>query len=343
MRIGILTADAGYEEWRARTGGADLLEHGMQRLERTVGAVRAVLEEDGHSVLTFPVNRGLFASLVESRPPLVFNTYFGPARRQDQAHVASLLEYAGVPSTSGDAACHFLGLSKPLSKRIFSASALPTPGFFIVTRTSETDRSLEISGLPFPLIVKASAEGEGIGIDERSVVRTRGELLDAVARIVRGLDQPALVEEFLPGREFTVGVLDGESPRVLPILEIVLGVGQTYSWQAKTGETTKDICPAALSVPEAELMGGLAVRAGRMLGCRDYWRADFRQDSRGAPHLLEVNTLPGLQPGYSDMTKMAGPAGIDYAEMVRTIMESARRRCEPTFSGESGSSPRAPR
>jgi D-alanine-D-alanine ligase len=326
MQIGLLVADRSHETARARGGSSDSLERGLLRLALTVQAVRAALADLGHTVTDFPVNRGLLERLVETAPPLVFNTYFGPARRLDQAHASSILEFAGVPFTGGDAACHFLGLSKPFSKRIFSAAALPTPRGFAVPHPDETERLLAASGLRFPLIAKAPAEGEGIGIDTGSVARSRGELVDAVRRILDRFALPALVEEFLPGREFTVGILDGDAPRVLPILEIILGAEQTYSFQAKTHETTTEVCPAEITAPEAELMGGLAVRAGRVLGCRDYWRVDFRQDSLGAPHILEVNTLPGLQPGYSDFTKMAGPAGLEYAQIVAGILESARRR-----------------
>jgi D-alanine-D-alanine ligase len=190
--------------------------------------------------------------------------------------------------------------------------------------------ALEAERLRFPLIVKASEEGEGIGIDERSVVRTPEELALAVERVISGFAQPALVEEFLPGREFTVGVLDGPSPRLLPILEIVLGPGRTYSFEAKSADTVAGICPAELPEEDAEVMGGLAIRAGRELGCRDYWRVDFRMDSTGRPCIMEVNTLPGLQPGYSDMTKMADPAGIGYRGLVRAIMESALARSSGT-------------
>ncbi len=332
MRIGILRADPAYEAGRARRHRPDLdprdqgqLDRGIARLEATGRAVQAVLEGDGHTVVSFPVNGGLAGELVRSGLDLVFNTYFGPARRQDQAHVASTLEYACVPFSGGGAACHFVGLSKPLSKRLFQAFGLPTPPFFTAEDPADAADVCERLGLRFPLIVKAPGEGEGIGIDERSVVESRAALLAAAARVNERFSQPALVEEFLPGREFTVGVLDGDAPTVLPILEIVLEQGTTFSYAAKSAEAAPEICPAAIDASEGELMTALAVRAGRALGCRDCWRVDFRMNASGTPLILEVNTLPGLQPGYSDLARMAGPAGIGYDGLVRRILESASR------------------
>jgi len=329
MRIGILRADPAHEAWRARRHqdqeqlDQEQLDHGIARLEATGRAVQAVLEADGHTVVSLPVNGGLASELVRSGLDLVFNTYFGPARREDQAHVASTLEYARVPFSGGGAACHFIGLSKPLSKRLFQAFGLPTPRFFAAEDPADAASLCDRLGLRFPLIVKAPGEGEGIGIDERSVVESRAALAAAAARVAERFSQPALVEEFLPGREFTVGVLDGDAPRALPVLEIALAPGRTFSYAVKSAEAVPEICPAEIDASQEELMAGLAVRAGRALGCRDCWRVDFRMDAAGAPLILEVNTLPGLQPGYSDLTRMAGPAGIGYEGLVRRILESA--------------------
>jgi D-alanine-D-alanine ligase len=331
MRIGILQAEPAYEAARIRRGAAEGedatgLAHDLDRLEATNRAVREVLEGDGHSTVSITVNRGLLALLDAAAPDVVFNTYFGPGRRLDQAHVASFLEYAGVPFTGSDAACHLAGLSKPVSKRLFAASGLPTPRFFVASGAAEAGQLYDASGLRSPLIVKAPGEGEGIGIDERSVVESGADVAEAVDRIVSRFGQPALVEEFLPGREFTVGVLDGSAPRVLPILEIVLGAHAAYSRRVKLGETAEEVCPAPLAGDQRELMAGLAVKAGRVLGCRDFWRVDFRMNAAGAPLILEVNTLPGLQPGYSDITKMADAEGIGYPGLLREILASFRRR-----------------
>ncbi len=332
LRIGIPVANKPFELRRVGGKGRDLptrlgqLERALDRHERTAAAVREALERDGHTTTPVPVDEHLFFGLQGGRLDIVFNTYFGPANRQDQAYVASVLDYVGIPFTGGGAACHFIGLSKPLSKRMFVERGLPTSRFFVADAPEAASAAFDESGLGFPLIVKASSEGEGRGLDERSVVGSRRELVEAVERVTAGYDQPALVEEFLPGREFTVGVIDGTSPRVLPVLEIVLGKEPIYSYGAKTGETVTEICPAELPAGETARLGQMALRAGRAVGCRDYWRVDFRASRTGAAHVLEVNTLPGLQPGYSDIVKMAGPVGLSYRDMVRAILKSARRR-----------------
>jgi D-alanine-D-alanine ligase len=329
MRVGLLDADRSHEVTRLPSGsldGSGHLEHSLARHEKTLRAVKAALEEDGHTTVCIPVDHGLLSRLKEARVDIIFNTYFGPARRQDQAYAASLMEFAGVPFTGSDARCHFIGLSKPHSKRIFSGAALPTPRFFVVENPEDTLRFVERADMRPPMIVKASAEGEGISIDERAVVHSSEELVEAVERTVATYAQPALVEEFMTGREFTIGVLDGAPPQILPITEVLLRGEPTFSFRAKTSNTVEEACPAALSVEDAAEMGRLAVRAGRAIGCRDFWRVDLRADEERTTRILEINTLPGLEPGYSAITRMAGPAGMSYAQLVLKILESAVRR-----------------
>jgi D-alanine-D-alanine ligase len=329
MRIGLLEAVGAYEWARAPVGGGaglGLLTHSLERLESTVQAVKAALEEAGHLTIGIPVDDEFLSRLSGARPHLVFNTYYGPARRRDQAHIASLMELAGIPFTGGDATCHFIGLSKPHAKRIFMGAALPTPRFFVVERAGDTVRFVERARMSYPMIVKTPAEGEGISIDARSVAHTRDELEAAVERAIAAFDQPALVEELMTGREFTIGVIDGEHPQVLPIMEILVEGERTFSWQAKVSDAVKTVCPARLLAEDVAEMGRLAIRAGRAIGCRDYWRVDLRADAQRTTRILEINTLPGLKPGYSDFTRMAPPAGLSYAEVVRRILDSAMRR-----------------
>jgi D-alanine-D-alanine ligase len=329
MRIGLLEAVGAYEWARAPAGGGaglGLLTHSLERAEATVHAVKTVLEEAGHLTMGIPVDEEFLPRLSAARPDLVFNTYFGPARRRDQAHIASLMELAGIPFTGGDATCHFIGLSKPHSKRIFTGAALPTPRFFVVERADDTVRFVERARMSYPMIVKTPSEGEGISIDSRSVAHTRDELESAVERTIAAFDQPALVEELMTGREFTIGVIDGEHPQVLPIMEILIEGEQTFSWQAKVHDEVKSVCPASLLAEDVAEMGRLAVRAGRAIGCRDYWRVDLRADAQRTTRILEINTLPGLMPGYSDFTRMAPPAGLGYAEVITRILDSAMQR-----------------
>ena len=325
MRIGILEAREAWE--RTRTGpSAAHLAHSLERHERTAEAAAKALAALGHETVTIPVDDLLPRRLRDTAIDLVFNTYFGPGRRQDQAAVAATLELADIPFTGGGAACHYLGLSKPLSKRLFAAHAIPTPPFVDTDGLAPAEAAAAGSALGFPLIVKTSAEGEGIGIDDASVVRSPGALARALERVATGFTEPALIERFLPGREFTVGVLDGARVRVLPILELLLGDASVYSWDVKVAGAAGERCPAPLEDSVARLMGELAVRAGRALLCRDCWRVDFRMDEAGRPQVLEVNTLPGLMPGYSDLPKTAEAAGLDHERLIAAILASAARR-----------------
>jgi D-alanine-D-alanine ligase len=291
-----------------------------------VEAVGTTLESAGHETVSVRVDAEFADNLMAARVDLVFNTYFGPARRQDQAYVASAMEYVGVPFSGGDATCHFIGLSKSLTKRLLLSESLPTPRFSVGSGASETIQAVESQRLEFPLIVKAQSEGEGIGLDERSVVRTPEALREAFQRVTDEFHSPPVIEEFMPGREFTVGVIDGTPSRILSPLEIMVSATQVFSFAAKSEETIDEKCPAKLSGQEAAHLGELALRAGRAVGARDYWRVDFRQNAQGAPMVLEVNTLPGLQPGYSDMTKMFEPSGLSYFEVIMMILGSASRR-----------------
>jgi D-alanine--D-alanine ligase len=330
LRIGILAADASYEETRCRARGeagvgarrdAQLI-HSLLRHGKTAAAVRESLEAGGHRIVEISVDDRFLSRLRDAEVDLVFNTYFGPARRQDQAFVAAFMEYAGIPFSGGDAACHFIGLSKPRTKRMLTHAGLPTPRFFLAEGPIDAAASLQVGAFELPLIVKPPAEGEGVGLDDRSVVRTRNELLEAVERITAAFGPPALVEEFMPGREFSVGVLDGKPPRVLPVLETGVAAGGVLTYAARAAGSIAEICPAGLPASESVALGELALQAGHVIGCRDCWRVDFRAGADGAHRILEINTLPGLQPGYSAMMKMASPGGLDHAGIIESILQS---------------------
>lgn len=326
MTIAILESVADHERTRSR-GAEQALQHSLQRHAATNTAVRGALESAGHRVVIHRVLPDLLTRLGSSRCDLLFNTYFGPGCRQDQARVAALVELVGVPLAGGDAACHFVGMSKPATKHALRFHGLPTPGF-VVSQPLQEDpvKQTAKAGLQWPLIVKTSSEGEGIGIDDASIVRQPAALREAVDRVHGTYGQAAIVEEYVAGRELTVGVLDGVEPRVLPILELELGGHQVYSYEVKAGGLAQEVCPALMEDQTSDALASMAIQAGHAVGCRDYWRVDFRLDPREQPHILEVNTLPGLMPDYSDLPAMAEAAGLPYAEMIRLILESARRR-----------------
>jgi D-alanine-D-alanine ligase len=330
VRICILEAVEAWE--RVRAGAHEWhLAHSLERHAKTAAAAAAALAAEGHQIVRVPVDGSLAARLAAALPDIVFTTYFGPGCREDQASVAAMVEFARIPMTAGGAACQFLGLAKALAKRLFQSHGIPTPPFVDGMGLAPDETLARSTVLGYPLLVKARGGGEGLGVGEWSVVHGAGQLADALCRLQEFSADAPLVERFLPGREFTVAILDGKPPTPLPILELMLGEAQVYSWDAKVAGV-EERCPALISDALARTLGDLAIRAGLAVGCRDYWRVDFRLDGDGMPAVLEVNTLPGLMPGYSDFPKSALAAGLGHGQLVTAILGSALRRVTPPQS-----------
>jgi D-alanine-D-alanine ligase len=327
VRICILEAVEAWERERAGAHG-DHLDHSLERHARTAEAAAAALAAGGHGIVRVPVDGSLAARLADAQPDIVFTTYFGPGCREDQACVAAIVEFARIPMTAGGAACQFLGLAKAFSKRLFQSHGIPTAPFVDTLGRAPGEIPARCAALGYPLLVKARGGGEGLGVGEWSVVQDADQLADALHRVGEISAQAPLVERFLPGREFTVAILDGKPPTVLPILELLLGGARVYSWDAKIAGVEEQ-CPARIDDTLARTLGELAIRAGLAVGCRDYWRVDFRLASDGLPLVLEVNTLPGLMPGYSDFPKCALAAGVGHDRLVAAILDSALRRAIP--------------
>jgi D-alanine-D-alanine ligase len=206
-------------------------------------------------------------------------------------------------------------------------------------------------GLRFPLFVKPAREGTGMGVDLQAVVEDEARLRERVAYVIQTYRQPALVETYLPGREFTVGLL-GRRDAVattrrlhlygpdgfhrFPILEIESQQSVTpgvYGYNAKSKDLTEPgapgyICPADLDPKTAERLNRLALRAHRAIGAKDVSRVDFRLDSQGEPYLLEINTLPGLNPAVSDLCIMARAEGLPYPDLILEILDLGATRFE---------------
>jgi D-alanine-D-alanine ligase len=271
----------------------------------------------------------LVRSLPDAHVDLVFNLAEGLRGRSREAHVPALLEMLGVPFTGSDAATMALALDKNLAKGVVGAAAVPVPRG-LVMKTG--DEALP-QGLVFPLIVKPNAEGSSKGVAPRSVVENERDLRTAVKEQIGKYRQEVLVEEFLPGREFTVGVLGAaDAPRVLPVMEIVFvepdGKHPVYAFGDKLDWTKKIRYdrPAKVDAALAAEIEAVALGAWRALGCRDVARFDLRCDGEGHVRFIEVNTLPGITPGWSDLCLIAESAGLSYEALIGAILEPALRR-----------------
>jgi D-alanine-D-alanine ligase len=296
----------------------------------TIQAIRAALASYGHDVVLLEATSELPQKLIDAQVDLVFNVAEGLSGRNREAQVPALCELVGLPYTGSDSATLALALDKALCKRILRQHGILTPEFQVMQSGRER-LSAELSHR-FPLIVKPNAEGSSKGIAATSVVDSEAALRQAVKDLVERYRQPALVEEYIEGREFTVGLLGDKRPRVLPAMEIVFldtARGRpVYDYQIKQ-EWERHVryeCPAHLTPAEARALEKAARETFLALDCRDVARVDLRMTAAGHVYVLEVNPLPGLTPDYSDLVMIARAAGIDYRSLIGEILAGGMKR-----------------
>lgn len=304
---------------------------------RTIDAVVSALSS-AHDAIAIEDDDALYRNLADTKPDLVFNMAEGVEGEDREARVPALLELMGIPYTGSSPATLAMTLNKATAKEILGYDSIPVPRSVIVPRN---ERLFEKHGLPLPLMVKPLHEGSSKGVRDNSLVRTIEELNERVAFIHHTYRQPALAEEYLPGREFTAAILgNGAAARVLPLIEInhatlPSGANPIYSWEAKwlwdTPEKPLDIflCPAPVDETLKVRIEKTALAACAALGCRDWCRVDLRLNADGVPHVVELNPLPGILPDPADNScfpKAARAAGIEYDSLIRTVVEIARER-----------------
>ncbi len=305
----------------------------------TINSIRAAIESDGHQTVFIPADRDLPYALKEVRPDICFNIAEGLGGDAREAQTPALLEMLRIPYTGSRVLTNAIALDKTLTKRIWRDRRLPVAPFQEFTFGDEPLRP----ELRFPLFVKPAREGTGMGVDANAVVHNEAELRERVAYLIRAYQQPALVETFLPGREFTVGILgrpdapmysrhpewyDADGFHRFPVLELDSSVSVTpgiYSQMAKSQEIGSEgaplyLCPAPIDPELTRKLQYLAYRAHAVLGALDVSRTDIRLDAEGQPRLLEINPLPGLTPDYSDLCLMAKAEGIAYEDLILEIL-----------------------
>ncbi|MBP1648197.1 MAG: D-alanine--D-alanine ligase [Bacteroidetes bacterium] len=303
----------------------------------TVNAVRTALEER-HSVMMIEADEEAFEKLRSMRPDFVFNIAEGLHGPSREAQIPAMLEMLQIPYLGSDPLTLGICLDKARAKEILSYNKIPTPHFTVVRSIEELDDVR----VRFPSMVKPLHEGSSKGIYNSSVVRSAEELEREVQAVLSAYAEPALIEEFLPGREFTVALLgNAEDVRVLPIVEIRFdalppGMNPIYSYEAKWIWDSSDApleifdCPAKLEPSLREEIETLCLDAYRVLGCRDWSRIDVRLDAAGRAHIMEINPLPGILPKPEDNScfpKAARAAGMSYNQLINTVMDIAMQRC----------------
>jgi D-alanine-D-alanine ligase len=299
--------------------------------ERTIDSIAAGLREEGHEVTFLEGDESLYGRLRRSHFDIAFNICEGHRGESRESHVPALLEMLGIPYTGSKVLCLALTLDKPMAKRVLAFHGLPTPRFQVFDHPFA---ALD-PDLGYPLFVKPAGEGTGMGINGDSIVRDESQLRRQLGWLIETYGQPALVEEYVEGREITVGVLGNAELRVLPPLEIDLSTCPreergiyTSRIKAELPTVPRYLCPAALSQAQVDELSELAVAAFRSLGCLDVARVDFKLDAHDSerPYILEVNPLPGLSPGVSDLVFEAEAVGMTHAELINAILVAALER-----------------
>jgi len=311
--------------------------------EETAEAIADALRAGGHEVVVLEADTTLLDTIRRARVDLCFNIAEGHRGDARESQVPALLEMLGIPYTGSKVLANAISLDKALTKRVWRDSGLPTAPFQVLPRD---DEPLD-HRLGFPLFVKPLREGSGMGINASSIVHDEAALREQVRWVVNTYRQPALVEAYLPGREFTVGLIGntlapGEPPLsplydergfcVFPILEIdVSTIAESvgvYDSHIKSDLPLASgyYCPAPIDEVLTAEIKGLAVAAFEAIGALDFGRVDFRLGADGRPYLLEINTLPGLNPTYSDIVMAAQAGGMLYVELVLEILNLAASR-----------------
>ncbi len=295
----------------------------------TLQAIREAIASWGHEVIDLEATAELPSVLSSTPLDLVFNIAEGFKGRNRESQVPALLELLDIPYTGSDPATLSIALDKGLAKKIVRQAGILTPNFQLMVTGKER---LNKEFTSFPLIVKPVAEGSSKGVVTKSVCHSEAELREVVREIAGKYQQPALIEEYIRGREFTVGLLGERRPRVLPPMEIVFldreEKNPVYSFQHKLDWTDRIRydAPAKLEPALLERLRTAARNSFMALGCRDVARIDFRMDDKGRIYFIECNPLPGLTPGWSDLVLIAQGAGMDYRGLIGEIMAPAIRR-----------------
>ncbi len=295
-------------------------------LPDTIEAIEKVISDNGYQADRIGNIKALTRRLAAGeRWDLVFNIAEGLAGFGREAQVPALLEAYNIPYTFSDPLGMALTLHKGVTKHIINDLGIPTPAFTVIKSEEE------IAGvtLPFPLFAKPVAEGTGKGITAKSKINTREELRLICREILKTFRQPVLLETYLPGREFTVGILGtGKDARALGVMEVILrptAEKNAYSYENKENYV-KLVQYVLVDDEEAGRAGEISLAAWRGLDLKDAGRVDLRSDAHGLPNFMEVNALAGLNPVRSDLPILCNLLGITYHELISSIIESALQR-----------------
>jgi len=293
----------------------------------TIDVIASAIESQGFKVKKIGNAPRLLEKIDNLGVDIVFNISEGISGRNRESQVPIILEMADIPFVGADALTLGLTLDKVMAKKIFIAEDIPTPKFFEI---KSVDNLLNTDHLKFPLIVKPRFEGSSKGLTESSRVENMEELKKQVEYVMNTYKQPALIEEFISGQEFTVAVVGNDPPEVLPIVQIKIDGrlklnDKFYTFARIASDRLEYICPARISQELKKEILELALKTYNAVECRDFGRVDFRVDNDGKPYVLEINPLPSLSTEDVFMI-VAKQVGLSYEEMIGKILNSALKR-----------------
>ena len=301
----------------------------------TIAAIESELSSFGE-VVRLEANEDFPAALANARPDVVFNVAEGIGGACRESFVPTFCEFWNIPYTGSDPLALATCLDKARTKEVLSHHGIPTPEFVVAADVEDLDRIPDL-----PCVVKPLHEGSSKGITRNSLCTTEAEVGAEVRRITSDYGEPAIVERYLDGREFTVAMLGaGSDVRTLPIVELDFktlppGAPAIYGYEAKwiwdRPEQPLDIfqCPADCDPELQRRIDELCLAAFRALKCRDWGRIDVRCDQEGTPHILEVNPLPGIIPdpdANSCYPKAARAAGLTYGDVIQVVLRAGVER-----------------
>lgn len=294
--------------------------------KETIEAIDTTLQDLGHQTDRIGHVRRLMTRLTGGeRWDLVFNIAEGLRGFGREALVPALLDAYDIPYTFSDPLVLALTLHKGMAKRVIRDLGIPTADFHVVERLEDLSRV----DIRYPLFAKPVAEGTGKGVDARSMITTPSDLGEVVKRLLATYRQPVIVEGFLPGREFTVGIIGtGEDAEALGPMEVLLREqAEPHAYSYVNKERCEELVEYRLvDDAPARQAKEVALAVWRGLGCRDAGRVDIRLDVDGIPNFMEVNPLAGLHPEHSDLPIICTKVGITFRDLIGRIIESARRR-----------------
>jgi D-alanine-D-alanine ligase len=294
----------------------------------TIDVIADAFQNAGYKVKKIGNVTSLLEKLHDLDVDIVFNISEGLSGRNRESQVPILLEMAGIPFVGADSLSLALSLDKIIAKKVFIAEGIPTPKFVEIKSIDQIDAA---SAIKFPLFVKPRFEGSSKGLSESSRVETREDLRRQVELIVTKYKQPALVEEFIRGTEFTVAILGTGSPEALPVVQIKIDgeldlKDKFYTFgHISRSDAVEYIVPAPISAGLMKKITDVSLAAYNAIECRDFGRVDIRVDERGTPYVLEINPLPSLstEDVFSIISRYQG---ITYDRMIVRILECAIKR-----------------